>query len=160
MFLFSLYYFIIVNIIEEENEMELNTTSVVDEFDGSKLGWISTARRAVWTFSQEFLKSKAVSLISSKSLSDLLTVICLESPPLHLRLEVVDDLGCAGAVVSVRFHPRLGTGSSVEVELDWPETASGFELHRFLRCAERAVVVARVVERILNNFSEESVNDG
>lgn len=130
----------------------MNTKNVVEAFDGSRLGWILVARRAVRAFVDAFLEIEEASFVSESTRGNLADVVRSDSPPLRLRLEVVDELGRKGAEVSVRFHPCLGSGSSVEIELDWPETASGFEFLRFLRSAERATVVARVIERILGEL--------
>lgn len=132
--------------------MKLSDRNVVEGFEGSRLGWISVARRDVLAFAEAFLEIEEASLVSESTRGNLADVVRSNSPPLRLRLEVVDELGREGAEVSVRFHPSLGTGSSVEIDLDWPETASGFEFLRFLRSAERATTVARVIERILGEL--------
>ncbi len=133
--------------------MQLNTENVVETFEGSKLGWIRTARRVVRAFAARMLVSEEVETLLPTSRLTLIEVVESESPPLRLRLGVLDDLDHLGADVSIRVHPGLGTGSSVTVEMIWPRSASAVEFHRFLRCAERTATVVRAAERILGEVS-------
>lgn len=138
--------------------MRLNDCNVVEAFGVWKSEWISMASRFIRVFAGKFLESDVISSVSEISWEKLFEVARSDSPPLRLQLEVEDYLGRVGAEVSVRFHPSMGTGSSVTVEIAWPKTASVSEFHRFLKCAERAAAVARTAERILNNSLKE-VND-